>query len=153
MGILINVTGATLLLVFAVYIFRKKSHEKRLNAYFCNAVRLYALTDDEDARIAIVTAAMVAAKSQRGSMVKYLQSMASGIKNLSEKDSNIKNHTDKFVESAFELAEEISSKEWTIGDINKQKEELGNINSEYLVALDNKTDPTIFAKKHPQLFK
>jgi hypothetical protein len=50
------------------------------------------------------------------------------------------------------LAEEISSKEWTINDITKQKEELGNINSEYLVALD-KADSTIFAKKHPQLFK
>jgi hypothetical protein len=50
------------------------------------------------------------------------------------------------------LAKEISSKEWTPSDINQQKEELGNINSEYLVALDE-ADPTIFAKKHPQLFK
>ena len=153
MGILINTTGALLLALFAVYIFRKKSHEKRLNAYFCNAVRLYALTGEEDAKIAIITAAKVAKKSQRGSMVKYLQSMASGIKNMREKDSKIKHHTDTFVESVFGLIEEISSREWTTIDITKQKEELGNINSEYLVALDEKTDPTIFAKKHPQLFK
>jgi hypothetical protein len=85
-------------------------------------------------------------------MVKYLQSMASDIKNMSEIDLNVKPHTDKFVESSIKLAEEISSREWTTSDIIKQKEELGIINSEYLVALD-KADPTIFAKKHPQLFK
>mgnify|MGYP001817309004 CR=1 FL=1 len=152
MGILINLIGAALLVLSAVYVFRRKSHAKRINAYFCNAVRAYALTNEEDARIAIVTAAKVAAKTQRGSMVKYLQSMASDIKNMSQNDSKLKPHTDKFVESSIELAEEISSREWTISDIIIQKEELGNINSEYLVALDN-TDPTIFAKKHPQLFK
>jgi hypothetical protein len=123
-----------------------------MNAYFCAAVRIYALTDEEDARIAIVTAAKAATKKQRGSMVEYLQSMASDIKNMSEIDPKVKPHTDKFVESSIELAEKISSREWTISDINKQKEELGNINLEYLVALD-KADPSIFAKRHPQLFK
>ena len=152
MNMLINLTGAALLGLFAYYIIRKKSQAKRINAYFCNAVRVYALTNEKDARIAIVTAAKAVAKRQRGSMVKYLQSMASDIKKMSEKDTKLKPLTDKFVESSIELAEEISSREWTISDINKQKEELGNINSEYLVALDN-TDPTIFAKKHPQLFK
>jgi ribonuclease HII len=147
-----NLLGAALLVMSAVYIFKKKSHEKRINAYFCRAVRLYALTNEEDAKIALVTAAKVAAKKQRGSMVKYLQSMASDIKNMSEIDLNVKPHTDKFVESSIKLAEEISSREWTTSDIIKQKEELGIINSEYLVALD-KADPTIFAKKHPQLFK
>ena len=152
MGILINLTGAALLVLLGVYIYRKKSLEKRMNAYFSTAVRVYALTNEEDARIAIVTAAKVAAKKQRGSMVNYLQSMASDIKNMSEIDPKVKPHTDKFVESSIELAEEISSREWTISDIISQKEELGNINSEYLVALD-KADPSIFEKKHPQLFK
>ncbi len=152
MMILVNLIGAALLVLSAVYLFRRQSHAKRINAYFCKAVRLYALTNEEDARIAMLTAAKSSAKKQRGSMVKYLQSMASDIKNMSEIDSKAKPHTDKFVESSIELAEEISSREWAISDIIKQKEELGNINSEYLVALD-KADPTIFAKKHPQLFK
>ena len=152
MIMLMNLIGAALLVLSAVYIFRKKKHEKRINAYFCRAVRLYALTNEEDAKVALVTAAKVAAKKQRGSMVKYLQSMASDIKNMSEIDLNVKPHTDKFVESSIKLAEEISSREWTTSDIIKQKEELGNINSEYLVALD-KADPSIFSKKHPQLFK
>ena len=152
MGYLVNLICSALLVLLGVYIYRKKTREKRINAYFCTAVRVYALTDEEDARVAILTAAKVSAKTQRGSMVKYLQSMASNIKNMNEIDSKVKPHTDKFVESSIKLAEEISSREWTISDINKQKEELGNINSEYLVALD-KADPSIFSKKHPQLFK
>ena len=152
MGYLVNLICSALLVLLGVYLYRKKTREKRINAYFCTAVRVYALTDEEDARVAILTAAKVSAKTQRGSMVKYLQSMASSIKNMSEIDSKVKPHTDKFAESSIELAEAISSGEWTISDINKQKEELGNINSEYLVALD-KGDPSIFSKKPPQLFK
>jgi len=71
---------------------------------------------------------------------------------MSENDSKLKSIVGKFVESSIELAEEISTRELTVGDIHKQKEKLGNVNSEYLVALE-KADPTIFAKKHPQLFK
>ena len=152
MNILINIIGAALLGLFAVYIIRGKSRAKRINEYFCNAVRVYALTNEEDARIAIVTAAKVAAKTQRGSMVKSLQRIASDINKMSENDSKLKPFTDKFIESSIELAEEISSREWTINEITKQKEELANINQEYLVALD-KADPTIFSRKHPQLFK
>jgi hypothetical protein len=152
MGYLVNLICSALLVLLGVYLYRKKTREKRINAYFCTAVRVYALTDEEDARVAILTAAKLSAKTQRGSMVKYLQSMASDIKNMSEIDSKVKPHTDKFAESSIELAEAISSREWTISDINKQKEELGNINSEYLVALD-KADPSIFSKKYPQLFK
>ena len=152
MNFLINLIGATLLGLFAVHIIRGKSRAKRINQYFSNAVRVYALTKDEDARVAIITAAKVAPKTQRGSMIKSLQRIASDINKMSENDSNLKTHTDKFVKSSIKLAEEISLQEWTLGEINKQKEELGSINSEYLVALD-KADPTIFAKKHPQLFK
>jgi hypothetical protein len=152
MNILINIIGAALLGLFAVYIIRGKSRAKRINEYFCNAVRVYALTNEEDARLAIVTAAKVAAKTQRGSMVISLKRIASDINKMSENDSKLKPFTDKFIESSIELAEEISSREWTINEITKQKEELANINQEYLVALD-KADPTIFSKKHPQLFK
>ena len=152
MNYLVNLLFSALLALVGIYLYRKKTREKQIYAYFSAAVRVYALTDDEDARIAILTAAKVSAKKLRGSMVKYLQTMASDIKNMSEIDSKVKPHTDKFVESSIELAEEISSREWTVNDINTQKEELGKVNSEYLVALD-KADPSIFSKKHPQLFK
>ena len=152
MAFTVNIIFSALLGLLGVYFYLKKKREKRMNAYFCNAVRVYALTDEEDVRIAILTAAKAAAKKQRESMVKYLQKMASDIKNMTEIDAKVKPHTDKFAESSIELAKEISSMEWTPSDINKQKEELGNINSEYLDALE-KADPAIFSKKHPQLFK
>ena len=152
MAFTVNIIFSALLGLLGVYFYLKKKREKRMNAYFCTAVRVYALTDEEDVRIAILTAAKAAAKKQRESMVKYLQKMASDIKNMTEIDAKVKPHTDKFAESSIELAKEISSMEWTPSDINKQKEELGNINSEYLDALE-KADPKIFSKKHPQLFK
>ena len=152
MAFTVNIIFSALLGLLGVYFYLKKTREKRMNAYFCTAVRVYALTDEEDVRIAILTAAKAAAKKQRESMVKYLQKMASDIKNMTEIDSKVKPHTDKFAESSIELAEEISSREWTVNDIHEQREKLGNINLEYLVALDE-ADPTIFKKKHPQLFK
>jgi hypothetical protein len=152
MAFTVNIIFWALLGLLGVYFYLKKTREKRMNAYFCNAVRVFALTDEEDVRIAIVTAAKVATKKQRGAMVKYLQTMASDIKNMTEIDPKVKPHTDKFAESSIELAEEISSREWTVNDIHEQREKLGNINSEYLVALDE-ADPTIFKKKYPQLFK
>jgi hypothetical protein len=152
MILIFNLIGAALLGLFAAYIIKNKSHAKRINHYFCNAVRVYALTSEEDARIAILTAATVATKKQRDSMVEYLQSMASDMEKVSEENSEIKPQIDKFVKSSIELVEEISSREWTIADITSQKQVLGDINPKYLAALE-KADPTIFAQEHPQLFK
>ena len=152
MNIFINIIGAILLGIFAFFIIRKKSKAKRINDYFGNAVRVYALIEEEDARIAILTAAKVAAKKQRDSMVKYLQSMASDMEKMSKEKAEIKNHVDKFIKSSTDLVEEISLREWSISDITNQKKELENINQQYLIALE-KADPTIFAQKHPELFK
>jgi pantoate kinase len=152
MNMLINFIGETLLGLFAIYIIRRKSHAKRISDYFSNAVRVYALTNEKDARVAIITAACVAAKRQRGSMIKYLQSMASEIQKMSENDLKLKPLVGKFIESSIELAEEISTSESTTNEITKQKEKLGKVNSEYLAALE-KADPTIFAQKHPRLLK
>ena len=152
MQILINIIGAILLGLFAFFIFRKKSRGNKINDYFRNAVRVYALTGEEDARLAILTAAKVAEKKQRQSMAKYLQSISTDLGKMSDKESEVKPFIEKFIKSSMELVEEISSKEWTASDIDLQKEELDKTNAEYLVALDN-ADPKIFIKKHPQLFK
>ena len=152
MNVFINIIGAILLGLFAFFIFRGKSKAKKINDYFCNAVRIYALTEEEDARIAILTAAKVAAKKQRDSMVRYLQSMASDMEKVSKEKTEITSHVDKFIKSSTDLVKEISSREWSISDIINQKKELGNINPQYLIALE-KADPTIFAQKHPELFK
>ena len=152
MNTLINITGAVLLGLLAFWVYRKKSKAKRINDYFVNAVRIYALTEEEDARIAILTAAKAAAKKQRNSMAKYLQSMASDMEKVSKDKPEVKSHVDEFIKSSTELVEEISSREWTESDISNQKKELESINPQYLAALE-KADPSIFAQKHPQLFK
>ena len=152
MNIVINFIGATLLGLFALYVFWRKSRAKRINDFFSNAVRVYALTNEEDARIAIITAAKGATKTQRRTMAKYLQRIVAEIRKMGENNAELKPFTDKFAASSIELADEISSREWTTDDIQKQKELLGSINSDYLAALD-KADPTIFTQKHPQLFK
>jgi len=85
-------------------------------------------------------------------MVNYLRSMASDMRKVSGNNPETKNHIYNIAESLDELAEEISSREWAIVDVIKQKEELKNINPDYLAALD-KADSTIFAQKHPELFK
>lgn len=152
MNILINLIGIAILGLFAVFIFRGKLQAKKINDYFSKAVRVYALTNEEDVRTAIVTVAMIASKKQRASMVNYLQKIGSDLKKMADNDSELKPFIDKFISSSNKLAEEISSSEWTISDIHTQKKELGNINPEYLLALE-KADSTIFIKKHPQLFK
>ena len=152
MNVFINIIGAVLLGLFAYFIFKGRTKAKRTNDYFCNAVRVYALTEEEDARVAILTAAKAAAKKQRHSMVKYLQSMASDMEKVSKEKTEIKSHIDAFIKSSRDLVEEISLQEWSISDIINQKKELENINPQYLIALE-KADPTIFAQKHPELFK
>ena len=152
MNIFINIIGAAILGLLAYFIIRGRSHAKRINDYFCNAARVYALVNENDARVAILATAKVASKKQRGSMVNYLQSMASDMRKVSENKPETKNHIYNIADSLDELAKEISSREWAMADVLKQKEELGNINPKYLVALE-KADSTIFSQKHPELFK
>ena len=132
MNIFINIFGAILLGLFAFFIFRGKSKAKRINDYFSNAIRVYALTEEEDARIAILIAAKVAAKKQRDSMVKYLQSMASEMEKVSKEKAETKSHVDKFIKSSKDLVEEITLREWSANDIINQKKELENINKQYV---------------------
>jgi hypothetical protein len=138
--------------VIAIVLFRLKAKSKRINDYFCNAVKVYAFTGTRDAKIAALAAAKVAAGAQRNSMLNYLQAMASDLKKMSENEPELKPLTNQFVELTADLEEKISARQWTISDIKTQKEELGNVNSEYLNAL-NRGDPLVFVRKFPDLFK
>ena len=142
---------AAIVALIVVVLVRMKSHSKRINDYFCNAVRVYAFTNSPDAKIAAVAAAKVAAGVQRNSMLAYLRGMASDLREMGESDSDLKPLADQFVETAAELEKEISVKDWTIRDIRVQKEELRKANPDYLNAL-NRADPSVFARKFPRLF-
>ncbi|MBA3071352.1 MAG: hypothetical protein FP829_04195 [Nitrospirae bacterium] len=140
-----------LVVLIAAVLLRMKSQAKRINGYFRNAVRVYVFTGDQDARIAAVAAAKVAAAVQRKSMVAYLHDMSSDLKKKSESEPEFKILADKFIEAASQLEKDISLKDWTISDIREQKEKLGQLNPEYLNAL-NKADPSVFARKLSHLF-
>jgi len=139
-------------MVIVIILLRMKAQSKRINDYFCNAVKVYAFTGNWDSRIAALAAAKVVAGTQRNSMLAYLRGLASDLKKMSESESELKPFVDQFVESAAELEGEISAKQWTISDIKTHKEELRNANSEYLNAL-NRGDPFVFVRKFPDLFK
>jgi len=143
---------AILVVLIAAVLVWMKSQSKSINDYFCNAVKVYAFTGSQDARIAALAAAKVAAGAQRNSMLAYLRGMASDFKQMSESESEFKPFTDQFFEAAAELEKEISVKDWTISDIRVQKEELGKANPDYLNAL-NKGDASVFVRKFPHLFK
>ena len=148
---LVGFISVFVVLIAAVLLWMK-SQSKRINDYFCNAVKVYAFTGSQDARIAAVAAAKVAAGAQRDSMVAYLRGMASDLKLMSESEVEFKPIAVQFVEAAAELEKEISIKDWTISDIRAQKEELGKADPDYLNAL-NKGDPFVFLRKFPHLFK
>ncbi len=152
MGTTLVVVISVLVVLIAAVLLRMKSQAKRINDYFCNAVRVYAFTAGQDARIAAVAAAKVAAAAQRNSMVTYLRGMVLDLKQMSESEPEFRSLADQFVEAAAQLEKDISVKDWAISDIREQKEELGKANLDYLNAL-NKADPSVFARKLPHLFK
>jgi hypothetical protein len=143
---------AVLVILIAAVLVWMKSQPKSINDYFCNAAKVYAFTGSQDARIAALAAAKVAAGTQRNSMLAYLRGMASDLKQMSESESEFKPFADQFFEAAAELEKEISEKDWTISDIRVQKEELGKANPDYLNAL-NKGDASVFVRRFPHLFK
>ena len=45
MAFTVNIIFSALLGLLGVYLYRKKTREKRINTYFCTAVRVYAVED------------------------------------------------------------------------------------------------------------
>lgn len=129
-----------------VYVLRRMSrHGGRITKYFENAVTVYIWLGEEDARIAAITAAKVAAKKQRKAMAGYLKLHAelSEISNIPEAQESIR--------ALRELIDGIEAKEWSVQDTMKAKDQLEAYNPEYLKAL-NRADDGVFSRKYPQLF-
>jgi hypothetical protein len=122
-------------------------HSKKINDYFFNAVRVYALRGEEDAGCAALIAAKVAGKNQRQSMIENLSKMASNVmKNFPDKNTR-KSVADRIL---F-LKGEVENKAWNSRDFREEKGKLSKINPEYLSCL-NRSDPSVFKRKYPNLF-
>lgn len=118
-----------------------------LSDYFCNAVTVYAFTNDEALRVAGLAAAKIATGAQRAAMVAYLEAMRNEILDMEEFD-----HGDRAERSLLKLIDEIKEKEWDLEDISAEKKRLQELNPEFARALDE-TDPTVFKKTYPDLLK
>ncbi len=77
-----------------------KSQSKRINAYFCNSVRVYSFAGSQVAKVAAITTAKVAAGPQRNSMLDYLLGMASDLQQMSDNEPELKPLADDFIETA-----------------------------------------------------
>lgn len=125
-------------------VFRSlKQGPEQINNYFRNAVKVYALSGEEASRAAALTAAKVAAHQQRASMVAYLRGMAS--------DSRREGGAGDVADRLEGLAEDITTKDWSVADIREAKLALGKLSPEYLTAL-NGFDPHVFERRWPSLF-
>lgn len=124
-------------------LFQSLKHgSEQINNYFRNAVMVYALSGEEAAREAALTAAKVAAHQQRASMVAYLRGMA-----LDWRRDAAGNIPDKLEG----LAKDITAKDWSVADIREAKRALGKLSPEYLTAL-NGFDSQVFERRWPVLF-
>lgn len=130
------------------YLRRAHLHANRINDYFCNAVMVYAWLGDQDAKLAALAAAKVAAGKQRASMLEYLNGMAADLVQYMP----LSGTSEQLGARLRELEREIKAKDWDLADIREEKGRLLNRNPEYLTALD-KADPDVFIRRHPDLFK
>jgi hypothetical protein len=122
-------------------------HSKGITDYFSDALRVYVLLGEEDARWAAIVAARVAGKRQRKFMAGRLSQMMSNI---------MKHYPDKtarklMADRLSSLEQEIASRNGDAKGAREEKEKLSNLNEEYLGCL-NRADPSIFRRKYPKYF-
>jgi hypothetical protein len=128
---------------FRNFLFR---HSRGIHEYFTDAVRIYALSGDEDARCAVIVAAKVAGKKQRQSMVESLSKMAGNVRRKPSERVAGKS----IAERILGLMREVNFKDGGRKGLGGE-EMFSKMNGEYLSCL-NRGDPSIFKRKYPGLF-
>jgi hypothetical protein len=122
-------------------------HSKRINDYFADAVRVYALRGEEDAGCAAILAAIVARKKQRRSMIEQLSKMVSNVMQYYPD----KMARESIAERILFVKREVEFSDGNRKDLKEEKEKLSKMNAEYLACL-NREDPSIFKRTYPNLF-
>jgi hypothetical protein len=126
-------------------LFSRRS--QRMIDFFINAVRVYALKGEEDARCAAIAAVKGASKKQRRSMMESVSKMASNVTRNGPTQLALK----PLAQRLTLLKEDLMSKDWEARDFEKEKDRLSKLNEEYLSCL-KRFDSSIFARKYPHLF-
>jgi len=137
-----------LVLLGLLFLFIMSAKGGKISEYFKNAVRVYLYLDKPPARLAAVTAAKVTAKPQRDEFIAYLKEQLTVFELL----FCTTQEADDFKKRLEGLAQEITAKNWTVQDVMGAKKELGEVNPQYLQALE-RSDPQVFVKEYPALFQ
>lgn len=124
---------------------RMADHADRVNDYFANAVRVWAFAGDEAAHEAALTAAKVAGKLQRRSMVDYLLGLSDDI------SRELGAEAESTCNQLKVLGREICEKDWGLAHVFRAKLALAKVDRGYAKALD-RADPNVFARRWPELF-
>jgi len=119
-----------LVLLGLLFLFIMSAKGGKISEYFKNAARVYLYLDKPPARLAAVTAAKV----------------------VFELLFHTTREADDFKKRLEGLAQEITAKNWTVQDVMGAKNELGEVNPQYLQALE-RSDPQVFVKEYPALFQ
>jgi hypothetical protein len=113
-----------------------------INDYFADAAKIYAFLCDADAGVAALTAAKVAASTQRQSMVEYCTGFASDIDQMAPDASK----------RLIVLSVAIQEKDWSMNDVTKAKAELYETDREMAIALD-RANGSYFRQVHAEFFR
>ena len=121
--------------------------KRKVQAFFESAVRVYALKGEEDAKCAAMAAARMAGRKQKQAMLEQLSKMSS---NVSQHYPN-KLLRKSVARRILLLKEDLASQGWILANFKGEKEKLLHANAEYLACL-KRGDPSVFARRHPNLF-
>lgn len=118
-----------------------------VNVYFFYASNIYIATGKEDARLASLAAAKVAAIEQRNYLVNYLENNLDNLTKICKLDLPKEEYYQNCYTRAEELIREINKKDWGIWDCIKAKNELYRKNKNYLAALES-SNSELFIKEY-----
>jgi hypothetical protein len=124
-----------------------KTNSLRVDCYFYAAVSAYVIEEDDNAFHAAFAASTVMAREQRSSAVSGLLHLGKSLKTAAAGDFSDLIETWK--NRINQLADLVSSEDWSDRQVIAAKNELDNLDEEYLQALD-RADPTVFIKRYPE---
>lgn len=151
--VVLLVTLLAILVLFSVW-SRGREQAHSVPSYFFNAVKVYALLGEEDAKVAARAAGKIATPRQRTMMLDYLNRRTSELL-LETEEQNAGQNPLVVVERLLQLKQEMNLQaeptDERAPDLIPEEQWLYDHNQAYLRAL-GRGDPSVFVAQHPDLF-
>ncbi len=143
-----------LAILFLLVWSRGREQTHSVPSYFFNAVKVYALLGEEDAKVAARAAGKIATPRQRAMMLDYLNRRTSELL-LETAEQNAGQNPLVIVERLLQLKQEMNFQaeptDERAPDLIPEEQWLHDHNQAYLRAL-GRGDPSVFVAQHPDLF-